>query len=141
MNITPFLISVYCLFDDFLKDKRLCQRGPQPTLIDSEVLTMEIVDEFLGIDTDSGIFGYFRRHYGDWFPALKPIHRTTFVRQAANLWAFKRQLWSLMIGWIEHDPLISITGSMPIPVCCFTRAHRFRILAGNTAFTRDEVAR
>lgn len=141
MDITTFIIAVYCIVDDFLNGKRLRQRGPQPTLSDSEVLTMEIVGEFLGIDTDRGIFCYFRRHYSDWFPALKQIHRTTFVRQAANLWYAKQQLWSRLIGWIDQDPLISITDSLPIPVCRFARAYRCRILAGDTAFGRDEVAR
>lgn len=141
MDIITFIISVYCIVDDFLKDKRLRQRGPQPTLSDSEVLTMEIVGEYLGIDTDSGIFRYFRWHYGDWFPAVKQIHRTTFVRQAANLWYVKQQLWLTVMGMVEYDPLISITDSFPIPVCRFARAHRCRILAGDTAFGRDEVAR
>ena len=36
MDLTTFLISVFCLVDDFLKDKRLRQRGPQPTLSDTE---------------------------------------------------------------------------------------------------------
>ena len=54
MDITTYLISVYCLVDDWLKGKRIRQRGPQPQLSDSEVLTMEIVGEFLGIDTDQG---------------------------------------------------------------------------------------
>ena len=141
MDITTFLISVFCLVDDFLKDKRLRQRGPQPTLSDSEVMTIEIIGEFLGIDTDSGIFRYFRRHYSDWFPALGQVHRTTFVRQAANLWAAKQQLWSVLIGRTDHYPLVSITDSLPIPVCRFARACRCRILAGETAFGRDEVAR
>ena len=141
MDITTFLISVFCLVDDFLKDKRLRQRGPQPTLSDSEVMTMEIVGEFQGIDTDSGIYRYFRRHYRDWFPSLGQVHRTTFVRQAANLWAVKQQLWSILIGQIDHDPLISITDSLPIPVCRFARAYRCRLLAGETAFGRDEVTR
>ena len=141
MDNTTFIISVFCIVDDFLKDKRLRQRGLQPTLSDSEVLTMEIVGEFLSIDTDSGIFRYFRRHYGDWFPALRRVHRTTFVRQAANLWVVKRQLWRLLLGQIDHDPLISITDSLPIPVCRFARAYRCRILAGETAYGKDEVAR
>jgi hypothetical protein len=62
MDLTKFLISVFCMVDDFLKDKRLRQRGPQPILSVSEVVTMEIVGEFLGIDTDRGIFRYFRGH-------------------------------------------------------------------------------
>jgi hypothetical protein len=56
-----------------------------PKLSDSEVLTIEVVGEFLGIDTDKGLHAYFRRHYEGWFQALKEIHRSTFCRQAANL--------------------------------------------------------
>lgn len=89
MDHITFLISVFCLVDDLLKGKALCQRGPKPLLQDSEVLTMEIMGEFLSIDTDSGIYRYFRRHNSDWFPTLRRIHRTTFVRQSANLWQIK----------------------------------------------------
>jgi len=78
VDLALFLIAVYCFVDDWLKGKRL--RGPQPKLSDSEVLTMEIVGEFLGLDTDKAIYQYFRRHWSDWFPALRMIHRTTFAR-------------------------------------------------------------
>jgi hypothetical protein len=145
ISIEYFIIAIFCKIDELLKEitveHRVRVKGFAPALSDSEVMTMEIVGEFLGIDTDRGIYCYFRRHYCDWFPALKRVHRTTFVRQAANLWAVKQHLWSTLIGQIEHDPLISITDSLPIPVCRFARAYRCRILAGETAFGRDEVAR
>ena len=51
MDITTFMIAVYCLIDDALAGQRLRKRGPQPTLRDSEVLTIEVVGEFLGLDT------------------------------------------------------------------------------------------
>lgn len=66
MDITTYLISVYCLIDDWLRGKRIRQRGPQPRLSDSEVLTIEVVGEFLGIDTDKGLYTHFRWSY----PAL-----------------------------------------------------------------------
>ena len=87
MDIATFLIGAYCLIDDELKGQRLRQRGPQPALSDSEVLTIEVVGEFLGLDTDQGLYRHFRTHYADWFPALRRIDRTTFTRQTANLWA------------------------------------------------------
>jgi hypothetical protein len=87
MDIITFLVSVYCLIDDSLAGQKLRRRGPQPTVSDAEVLTIEIVGEFLGIDTEAGLYRFFRRHFGDWFPGLRKIHRTTFTRQAANLWA------------------------------------------------------
>jgi hypothetical protein len=82
-------VLVSCDPRDWLAGRRLRQRGPAPTLSDSEVLTIECVGEFWGIDTDKGLYDHFRRHYRDWFPALSRVHRTTFTRQAANLWAVK----------------------------------------------------
>jgi hypothetical protein len=41
MDATTLLITVYCLVDEWLAGRRLRQRGPQPILSDSEVLTIE----------------------------------------------------------------------------------------------------
>ena len=68
MDLSIFVINVFCIIDDWMKDKKLRQRGPKPTMHDSEVLTMEVVGEFLGMDEDKTIYTYFRRHWADWFP-------------------------------------------------------------------------
>ncbi len=52
---------------------------------DSEVLTIAIVGEFLGLETDRGLHAHFRRHFGHLFPGMRGVHRTTLARQAANL--------------------------------------------------------
>jgi hypothetical protein len=65
MDATTLLITVYCLVDEWLAGRGLRQRGPRPILSDSEVLTIECVWEFLGIDTDKGLYEHFRRHYQD----------------------------------------------------------------------------
>ena len=80
MDGTTFIVTVFCLVDDWLAGRRLRQRGPQPILADREVLTIECVGEFLGIDTDTGLDEHVRRHGADWFPGLGRVHRTTFVR-------------------------------------------------------------
>jgi hypothetical protein len=141
MDITTFLISVFCLIDDYMKGQRLRQRGPQPRLSDSEVLTIEMVGEFLGIDSDKGLYTFFRRHFGDWFPALCQVDRTTFTRQAANLWVIKEALFVHLSHLVRHDPLISVVDSFPMPVCRFARANRCRTFAGMAAYGYDEVAR
>ena len=141
MDATTLLITVYCLIDEWLAGRRLRQRGPQPILADSEVLTIECVGEFWGIDTDKGLYEHFRCHWGDWFPALSRVHRTTFVRQAANLWAVKAQLRQQLLGQISFDPQVSILDSFPMPVCRFGRADRCRRLAGLAALGRDEGAK
>lgn len=141
MDLSTFIIAVFCLTDDWLKGKKLRQRGPSPKLSDSEVLTIEIVGEFLGIDTDEGLYEYFRRHYGEWFPALKGVHRTTFLRQAVNLWAVKKSLWKHLLSRVSFDPEVSLIDSFPVPVCRFARAYRCRRLAEQSAFGYDEMAK
>jgi len=141
MDITTYLISVYCLIDDWLKGKRIRQRGPTPRLSDSEVLTIEVVGEFLGIDTDQWLYIFFRNFLGDWFPALREVNRTTFVRQSANLWGIKQQLFVYLSQFVEYDPLISVVDSFPISVCRFARANRCRLFAGLAAYGYDEVAK
>jgi Transposase DDE domain len=141
MDTNTLLIGVFCLVDDFMKGQRIRKRGPQPRLSDSEVLTMEIIGSFLGIDTDKGIYSLFRRHYGDWFPALMTIHRTTFTRQMANLWKVKEQIWKHVLSHLRFDRQISVIDSFPVPVCRFARAYRCQNLRGLAAFGRDETAR
>jgi len=132
---------VFCLIDDWLAGQRLRQRGPQPTLADSEVLTIECVGEFLGIDTDSGLYQYFRRHYRGWFPGLDRVHRTTLVRQAANLWVVNQQLHQHLLDQVELDPAVWLVDSVAVPICRFARAYRCRRLRELTAWGHDEVAK
>ena len=86
MDHITFMVTVFCLIDDWLKTQPgVRQRGPQPELTDSEVLTVEVVGEFLGLDTDQDLYRHFRRYYSEWFPRLGQVSRVTFARQAANL--------------------------------------------------------
>ena len=94
MTLDVFIVEVFCLTDDLLGDLKrqfreqgrpLRSRGPDPTVDDSVVLACEFIGEFLQKNTDSAIFRYLRRHHKELFPKLQEIHRTTFVRQSANL--------------------------------------------------------
>jgi Transposase DDE domain len=142
MDLSTFITCVFCLVDDQLKGKRIRQRGPAPKLSDSEVITMEIVGEFLGLDTDKGIYEFFSRHYPQWFPKLKEVHRTTFARQAANLWVIKERLWQHLL---EHDLLLAqeleeplmVIDSFPIPVCKKSRSYRCKVMRELSERGRD----
>jgi hypothetical protein len=142
LDLSTFIIvAVFCLIDDQLKSRRIRQRGPSPKLSDAEVLTMEIVGEFLELDTDKGMYLFFRRHYGEWFPALGEVHRTTFARQAANLWKVKERLWQELLTLAPHDPVFALCDSMPLPACLFARAYRCRRFRGEAAFGTDTLVR
>ena len=145
MDLDTQIITVFCRIDDALKrlfqGQRLRRSGPRPVLSDAEVLTMETVGEFLGFSQDIALYRYFRRHYSHFFPAMAQVCRTTFVRQAANLWRVKGQVWQMLLGSIRHAPALAIVDSFPLPVCRFARAHRCQRFRGEAAFGRDDVAR
>jgi len=141
MDIITFMVTVFYYTDNWLAGKQVRQRGPQPSLSDSEVLTMEIVGEFLSLDEDQAIYCYFQRHWADWFPTIRQVHRTTFVRQAANLWKVKEQLWQYVLSQIEYDPQVAIVDSFPVPVCRFARAYRCRLFQAQAAYGYDELAK
>jgi Transposase DDE domain len=144
MDLDTLIVTVFCLIDDALittlDGKPLRQRGPQPQLCDSEVLTMETVGEYLGLDQDKAMFCYFRRHFAEFFPVLRRIHRTTFARQAANLWRVKERLWQQLVPGLKGDRAISLIDSFPVPVCRFARAPRCRRLRAVSAYGYDELA-
>jgi len=144
MDLETRIVAVFCLVDDLVHDlgrgRRLRRRGPAPVLADSEVLTVEIVGEFLGLDTDQGLHAYFRRHFGHLFPRLREVHRTTFARQAANLWGVKQALWRHLAAATRHDPALVVIDSLPVPACRFARAYRCRSLRGLAAFGYDALA-
>jgi len=129
MNLDDFIITCFCTIDEIVpsvtQGKRLRKRGPLPKLADSEVITMELVGTYLGLSQDQEVFDSFRRHYAHFFPEMARVARTTFVRQAANLWAVKERLWCLIRDTLLlYDPAVAIVDSMPIPVCQFARAYR-----------------
>ena len=142
MDLSTFIIGVFDLCEDWLNEQGpIRSRGPAPRLSDSEVITMEIVGEFLGIDTDKGIFTYFKRHYPHYFPKMREVHRTTFARQAANLWVIKERLWQhlledeLVLGGGE-EPLMVID-SFPIPVCNKSRSYKCKVMRELSERGRD----
>jgi hypothetical protein len=146
MNLDDFIITCFYLIDEMMptttKGKRLRTRGPMPKLADSEVVTIEVVATYLGLSQDQEVFDYFRRHYAHFFPALAHLDRSTFVRQAANLWAVKERLWCLIRdGMLLYDPTVAIVDSMPIPVCQFARAYRCRRFDDAASFGKDHTSR
>ena len=93
MSVEDFIIYVYYCVEDTCRtivDQPQRSRGFMPKLSDAEVITMEIVGEFMGKDQDKGIWRYFRNHWHDWFPHLGS--RANFAKQSANLWDLKRRI-------------------------------------------------
>lgn len=143
MDLDTLIIAVFCLVDDTLTQlypgQRLRQRGPRPRMTDSEVMTLEIIGEYLELDRERALLDYFRRHWSHYFPQLGQIHRTTFTRQAANLWKVKEQLWQRLLEKTGGDPSWAIVDSFPVAVCRFARAPRCRSFRGTAGFGKDHT--
>lgn len=136
-TIEEFIIAVFCCVDDWLKavttEHPIRSKGFAPALSDSEVMTMEIVAEYQGIDADSAIWQYFRRHWWTWFPGLGS--RSTFVRQAANLWQYKATLQQHIAKQLgAYDDDIHLVDGIPIPLCQFSRAPWCRSFRGEADY-------
>ena len=137
MNLNDYIVNVFCETDDFMKNyfpaRTIRTRGPLPQLADSEVLTMEIVGEMLGFDTDKNIFGFFRNFYLDYFPAL--TNRVSFTRHAANLWLVKKSLFEYIAEKFKDS--VNVIDSFPVPVCRFARARFSKLFRGIAAYGKE----
>ena len=145
MTVTDYLLHVFYLIDselEAMKLPRLRRRGPNPVLADSEVLTMELAGEFLGIDTDRGIWRHFRRYHLAEFPRLARAGRTAFARQAAALWRVKQLLHARVLALLPlADPADGarwwIIDSFPLRVCRLGRAPHSRVFRGLADYGHD----
>lgn len=138
MPMEDFIITVFCLVDGELKNllggKRLRKRGFEPALSDSEIITMEIVAEFLGIDTDKGAWKYFYNHWKEWFPNMNS--RANFAKHAANLWHLKQQMHKELAKRLgAFSDVLHMADGFPMPVCHFKRAYFSRIFRGEAAYS------
>lgn len=137
MPLENFIIGVFCwvevAFQELTGERRLRSRGCAPKLSDREVITMELVGEFLGIDTDQGIWEYFRWHGHEWFPGLGS--RASFAKQAANLWLIKQLLHRRLAGELGAlSDTIHMVDGFPIPVCLFQRAKQSQVFKGEAEY-------
>ena len=127
MNRDYFIIMVYCLvcehYPVVIGETKIRKRGFAPALSDEEVITIEICGEYFGKYRDEDIYDYFRSHYHHFFPHLN--NRTTFVRQASNLWHVKSRLQQrLTVVSGQAADEVQIIDTMPLPVCVYTRSRR-----------------
>jgi hypothetical protein len=138
MPLEDFIIYVYCCvvenYEELTKERPLRKCGYNPKLSDSEVITMEIVGEFMGKDQDKSMWQYFQSHWKPWFPNLGS--RSNFAKQCANLWKIKEQIARRLVAQMGGDKssVHSIDG-FPIPVCKRTRAGRSRCFKNEAGYS------
>lgn len=135
MSIYEFIISIYLIIDEFysiIVTRPLRTRGFAPALSDVEIITMQIVGEFLELDSDKSIWMYFKHHWLEWFPKLGSY--PNFCKQCANLWQINQQIMSQLKLQFGSDNIHFMDG-FPIPVCRYARAKRHKNFKGFAGFS------
>lgn len=137
MPIEEFIITVYlCLcktYKEVTNDTKIRKSGPNPKLSDEELLTMEVVGEFLGIDEDKKIWQYFKSCWSHYFPNIGS--RASFNKQATNLNNVKNKIYSMLKEQLIDSKEVSIADGVPIPVCKYARAFRHKNFKGQATFS------
>lgn len=135
MSIQEFIISVYLFIEEFYQRvvlQPLRRRGFPPALTDIEVITIQLVGEFLGMDTDKSIWSYFKNNWLSWFPKLGSY--PNFCKHCANLWHVSQEIMINIRASFTQDNIHFIDG-FPIPVCHYVRAKRHKNFRADAAFS------
>src|SRR5712692_11704170 len=120
--------ALYVLIDDLYQmvapphDHR---PGPRSEFSDSEVITLTVVAELLGLDEEKRFLKYLRRHHLALFPQLPD--RTRFNRRRRRLSAVTNRIRRLLQAatWrllIPAERALGVIDSLPVPVVGFHHA-------------------
>jgi hypothetical protein len=153
MEATPFddyLLHPFYLVDDeceAVNQGRVRCRGPALALHDSEVLTIELAGESLGLDTDKGTIRFLRRCPRDEFRALARAHRHLCPAGGRPL-RVARRLNERLVGLLMLRAEVSgqplwLINSLPLHLYQFARAKGRSCSRGppRTATTTSPVTR
>jgi len=79
------------------------------------MITIEIVGAFLGLEQDKALHQYFCEHWKTHFPKLG--ERSTFARQAFNLWHVKKLVHQELVTRLDaRESNLFLTDGFPLPV-------------------------
>ena len=99
--------------------------GPRAAFTESELLTVALVAELIGLDEETAILGYLRRNHARLFPLLP--ERTRYNRRRRALGEALNTLRRQVLGWVlalvppDERPL-ALIDRLPVPVVGFHHA-------------------
>ena len=128
-----FILLVYTVIDDLYQQfvpTCVSQRRNVDTarMSDSEIITLSICGELIGIDSENAWYSFVKRNYRHLFPSL--CSRTRFNRTRRALLQITELLRQKLAQFFPiHTSRYFVIDSFPLPVCKFGRArycHSFR---------------
>ena len=129
------MTEIYCFVDDFLKDHSVladwrCSPNAAPTFADAEVITIGLMQSFLGVASLKQTYQQIADNFASAFPKLcsyqqwlARLHRLSVI--IGRLFESARHLGSCRLYLFD---------SKPIPVCKAIRHGRVRLLRDEGAY-------
>ena len=119
-----FILLIFVLIDDFYQTEAPDSVKFRPNiekalLSDSEIITIAICGELIGIDSEKAWFNFVRRNLRHLFP--KMCDRTRFNRTRRNLLQVTNLIFAKISSYLKDEFLIA--DSFPLEICKFGRAH------------------
>lgn len=136
-NIQELMTIIFVIVDELYEEvtptpiKARKNKG-NAKLSDSEIMTIAMTGEMLGIDSETSWYSFVRKNYSGIFPQM--CDRTRYNRTRRNLAGvmemMRQRLNDAMEMYFSSDRLID---SFPLEVCKFGRAHFCRAFKGEEA--------
>ena len=133
-NLEDFILTIFVLIDDLYQEhvpSSISQRRQIQTakLSDSEIITIAICGEVMGIDSERAWFSFVKKNLRFLFPNIGSRSRFNRTRRAlCSTTEFVRE--KLLALCSVFDSPYAIVDSFPLPVCKFGRAHFCRSFRG-----------
>lgn len=136
-NIQEVMTIIYVMVDDLYKEATptsIAKRRNKESakLSDSEIITIAVTGESIGIDSESAWYSFVKKNYSHLFPNM--CDRTRYNRTRRELAGvtenMRQRLNVVMEQYFGTDRLID---SFPLAVCEFGRAHFCQTFKGEEA--------
>jgi len=108
----------------------------KPKMSDCEIITLSVLGESIGIDSENYLFGKLKSDHFQDFPNL--IDRSNFNRRRKRLGSFISKLNQRIAGFINQGENVYLVDSIPIPVCQIAREKSSKVCKENFETAPDK---
>ena len=126
-NLQEFMTIIFVIADDLYEEVtptsiKMRKNKGSAKMSDSEILTIAITGETIGIDSETAWYNFVKKNYSNLFPNM--CDRTRYNRTRRDLMGLTTLIWqglnATMEEYFSSDRLVD---SFPLAVCEFGRAH------------------
>ena len=141
-DLDTFLVTLYCIVDDLYKEyigpAKPQRRGKKVEMSDSEVLTLDLLEQWQEKRSESAFVDWVSRHWRCYFPRV--LSQSAFNRRVRDLSGALAYLGPLIDQELRREMGVSSAyealDSVPVPLMRCCRGRRHRLFADEAAIGR-----